>query len=60
VCPRGTPLDDARFQDELIAELGRGDVDPERVHELLRTRLGDFDRFAVAITEYLRPHGQRA
>lgn len=29
------------------------DVDPRRVHELLRTRLGDFDRFAKAITEHL-------
>jgi uncharacterized protein YutE (UPF0331/DUF86 family) len=29
------------------------DVDPERVHELLRTRLGDFDEFAAAIARYL-------
>ncbi|MGH8572670.1 MAG: hypothetical protein ACREX8_08850 [Gammaproteobacteria bacterium] len=29
------------------------DVEPARVHELLQTRLDDFDRFAQAIAEYL-------
>jgi uncharacterized protein YutE (UPF0331/DUF86 family) len=29
------------------------DVDPGKVHELLRTRLADFDRFAQEITSYL-------
>lgn len=29
------------------------DVDPALVHELLRTRLADFDRFAEAVTSYL-------
>jgi len=29
------------------------DVDPTRVHDLLRTRLGDFDRFALEVTSYL-------
>jgi uncharacterized protein YutE (UPF0331/DUF86 family) len=29
------------------------DVDPLLVHELLNTRLGDFDRFAQAITVYV-------
>ncbi len=29
------------------------DVEPERVHELLRTRLQDFDEFAAAVSEYL-------
>lgn len=29
------------------------DVEPGRVHELLRTRLGDFDRFAAELSEYL-------
>lgn len=28
-------------------------AEPERVHELLRTRLGDFDRFAMEIADYL-------
>lgn len=29
------------------------DIDPTRVHELLRTRLNDFDRFAQQVTAYL-------
>lgn len=29
------------------------DVEPGRVHELLRTRLDDFDRFAAELPEYL-------
>jgi uncharacterized protein YutE (UPF0331/DUF86 family) len=28
------------------------DIDPERVHEVIRTRLVDFDRFAAQITAY--------
>ena len=28
------------------------DVSVERVHEIIRTRLGDFDRFAAQITSY--------
>ena len=28
------------------------DVSAERVHEIIRTRLGDFDRFAAQITSY--------
>ena len=41
----------ARMRNRLVHHYE--DVEPERVHELLRTRLGDFDRFAMAITEYL-------
>ncbi len=41
----------ARMRNRLVHIYG--DIDPERVHDLLRTRLGHFDRFAVAITEYL-------
>jgi uncharacterized protein YutE (UPF0331/DUF86 family) len=29
------------------------DVEPGRVHELLRTQLGDFDEFAAAISRYV-------
>ncbi|MBA3573699.1 MAG: DUF86 domain-containing protein [Actinomycetota bacterium] len=41
----------ARMRNRLVHHYE--DVEPERVHELLRARLGDFDRFAMAITEYL-------
>ena len=38
---------------ERFLQLAYEDVDPALVHELLRTRLGDFDRFAEAVTAYL-------
>ena len=41
----------ARMRNRLV--LVYEDVDPALVHELINTRLGDFDRFARAITVYL-------
>jgi len=41
----------ARMRNRLVHHYE--DVDPALVHELLRTRLGDFDRFAQAVTRYL-------
>lgn len=41
----------ARMRNRLVHHYE--DVDPARVHELLRTRLGDFDHFASAIAEHL-------
>lgn len=41
----------ARMRNRLVHHYE--DVDPALVHELLRTRLSDFDRFAEAVTAYL-------
>jgi len=41
----------ARMRNRLVHHYE--DVDPALVHELLRTRLADFDRFAEAVTRYL-------
>ena len=41
----------ARMRNRLVHHYE--DVDPALVYELLRTRLGDFDQFAQAVTEYL-------
>lgn len=41
----------ARMRNRLVHHYD--DVEPARVHELLRTRLGDFDRFARAVVEHL-------
>lgn len=41
----------ARMRNRLVHHYE--DVEPIRVHELLRTHLGDFDRFARAVTEHL-------
>lgn len=30
------------------------DVDPKKIHEIMQTDLGDFDRFVLAINEYLK------
>ena len=41
----------ARMRNRLVHHYE--DIEPARVHELLRTRLRDFDLFARSITEYL-------
>ncbi len=41
----------ARMRNRLVHHYE--DVEPARVHELLRTHLGDFDRFARAVAEHL-------
>lgn len=41
----------ARMRNRLVHHYE--DVEPVRVHELLRSRLGDFDRFACAVAEHL-------
>lgn len=41
----------ARMRNRLVHHYE--DVEPARVHEILRTRLGDFDSFASAVTRYL-------
>ncbi len=41
----------ARMRNRLVHHYD--DVEPARVHELLRTNLGDFDRFARAVAEHL-------
>jgi uncharacterized protein YutE (UPF0331/DUF86 family) len=41
----------ARMRNRLVHHYE--DVEPARVHELLRTRLDDFDRFAQAVAEHL-------
>jgi uncharacterized protein YutE (UPF0331/DUF86 family) len=41
----------ARMRNRLVHH--NEDVDPALVHELLRTRLADFDRFAETVTRYL-------
>jgi len=41
----------ARMRNRLVHHYE--DIEPARVHELLRTRLDDFDRFARAVAEHL-------
>jgi hypothetical protein len=47
------PVDNAmaRMRNRLVHHYE--DIEPARVHELLRTRLSDFDLFARSIAEYL-------
>ncbi|MGH3702546.1 MAG: type VII toxin-antitoxin system HepT family RNase toxin [Pseudonocardiaceae bacterium] len=46
----------ARMRNRLVHHYE--DIEPARVHETLRTRLGDFDLFAQSITEYLDRSGR--
>lgn len=46
----------ARMRNRLVHHYE--DIAPARVHELLRTRLGDFDLFARSIAEYLDKSGR--
>ncbi|MGH3938350.1 MAG: type VII toxin-antitoxin system HepT family RNase toxin [Pseudonocardiaceae bacterium] len=41
----------ARMRNRLVHHYE--DIEPARIHELIRTRLSDFDLFARSITEYL-------
>lgn len=43
-----TPM--ARMRKRLVHHYE--DIAPDRVHEILATRLGDFDRFAEQVTAY--------
>ncbi|MCA1673758.1 MAG: DUF86 domain-containing protein [Actinobacteria bacterium] len=46
----------ARMRNRLVHHYE--DIEPARVHELIRTRLSDFDLFAQSIAEYLDRSGQ--